>query len=103
MEERRNINRVKYPAKSLIVLVETGDKYFVNTENVSPLGMGLKAEKGIPDITGKDIIIVAETLIMYATVVRQNEEEDGVVIGISAKKFTTDVLEYLFEQIGGNE
>lgn len=103
MEERRKLNRVQYPAKSLIVLVETGEKYFVATENVSPLGMGLKAEKGIPDLNGKDIIIVAETLIMYATVVRQIEEEDGVVIGISAKKFTNDVLEYLFDQIGGNE
>jgi len=103
MEERRKLNRVHYPAQSLIVLVESGKQYFVQTDNVSPLGMGLKASLDIPDILGKDIIIVAETLIMYATVVRQIKEDDGVIIGISAKKFTSEVLEYLFEHIGGEE
>ena len=103
MEERRKLDRVNYPAKSVIVVVDSGEKFFVQTENVSPLGMGLKAEKGVSDLLHKDIIIVAETLIMYANVVRQEVEEDGVVLGISAKKFTPDVLEYLFEHIGGEE
>ena len=52
------------------------------------------------DANGKDIIIVAETLIMYAEVNRQEKQEDGsYIIGIGAKKFTQDVLEYLFTHI----
>ncbi|MCR5273185.1 MAG: PilZ domain-containing protein [Lachnospiraceae bacterium] len=100
MEERRQINRVEYPTKSVIVVCDTMDKYFVETENVSPLGMGLKLDKSAPDLTGKDIIIVAETLIMYATVVRQETVEDGSYkVGIHAKRFTADVLQYLFDSI----
>ena len=57
-------------------------------------------EPGAPDITGKDIIIVTETLIMYADVNRQEKQEDGsLVAGISARKFTDDVLQYLFDHI----
>ena len=101
MEERRQINRVEYPAKGVIVICDTGDKVFVETENVSPLGMGIKAPKETADILGKDIIIVAETLIMYATVNRQEKREDGdFTLGINAKKFTPEVLEYLFNHIG---
>lgn len=100
MEERRNINRVDYPANSVIVVCETGDKYYVNTKNVSPLGMGIEAPGDVPEIVGKDIIIVAETLIMYADVNRQEKNPDGTwTIGISAKKFTPEVLSYLFEHI----
>lgn len=101
MEERREINRVEYPAKSVIVICETGERIFVETENVSPLGMGIRAPEGTADIVGKDIIIVAKTLIMYATVIRQEKSDDGTfVIGIHAKDFTQDVLEYLFTHIG---
>ena len=101
MEERRNIHRVEYPANSVIVVCETGDKYYVSTKNVSPLGMGITASADVPEIVGKDIIIVAETLIMYADVNRQVKEADGTwTIGISAKKFTPEVLGYLFEHIG---
>ena len=38
---------------------------------------------------------------MYAEVNRQEKQEDGTyVVGIRAKKFTEDVLEYLFSHIG---
>ena len=101
MEERREINRVDYPASSVIVVCDTGEKYYVTTKNVSPLGMGISAPADMPEIVGKDIIIVAETLIMYADVNRQVKEADGsFTIGISAKKFTPEVLEYLFNHIG---
>ena len=101
MEERRQINRVEYIAKSVIVVCETQEVIQVNVENVSPLGMGVRMEEDRPDIVGKDIIIVAETLIMYADVTRQEKQEDGsYMIGIQAKKFTQDVLEYLFTHIG---
>lgn len=104
MEERRNIARVEYFAKSVVVDVETGEKYFVETDNVSPLGMGIHMDADAPDLTGKDIIIVAETLIMYADVNRQVKREDGsYTVGISAKKFTPEVLQYLFDHIASEE
>lgn len=100
MEERRTINRVDYLTKSVIVDVETGEKYYVDTENVSPLGMGIHMAAGSPDLVGKDIIIVANTLIMYADVTRQEERADGsFAVGIKARQFTPEVLQYLFEHI----
>ena len=100
MEERRKIHRVQYPTKSVIVVCETGEKYYVETENVSPLGMGVRVPADAPELLHQDIIIVAETLIMYATVNRVEKKEDGTsFVGISAKKFTPDVLQYLFERI----
>lgn len=101
MNERRTINRVGYKVKSIIVTCDTFAKYYVDVENVSPLGMGIIAPAGTPDLLGKDIIIVADTLIMYADVARQIEKEDGTYeIGIKAKRFTPNVLGYLFEKIG---
>ena len=71
---------------------------------MSPLGMGITGPADLPDIEGKDIIIVADTLIMYALVNRQKKLSDGrFEIGIEAKKFTPDVLEYLFNHIGGDD
>lgn len=100
MEERRKIGRVVYRAKSVIVICETGEKIYADTENVSPLGMGITLPPGSPQIEGKDLIIVAETLIMYADVTRQIPREDGSFeVGITAKKFTPEVLEYLFNHI----
>lgn len=47
------------------------------------------------------MIIVAETLIMYAEVSREEKQEDGsTFIGVHAIKFTDDVLQYLFSHIG---
>lgn len=101
MEERRQVNRVEYIAKSVIVVCETQETIQVNVDNVSPLGMGIVMMEDRPDIVGKDIIIVAETLIMYADVIRQEKQEDGsYIVGIQAKRFTQDVLEYLFTHIG---
>ena len=100
MEERRSINRVQYKAKSVIVVCDTLEKFYVEVENVSPLGMGITMPAGSPDINGKDIIIVAETLIMYANVNRTVAHDDGTIeVGINAKKFTPDVLQYLFNHI----
>lgn len=102
MEERRKIDRVKFPTQSVIVVCDTGETFYVQTENVSPMGMGIRMSPEAPDIVGKDIIIVAETLIMYADVKRQVKQEDGTYeVGIKARKFTPEVLEYLFTHIGG--
>ncbi len=100
MEERRKLSRVNYPTKSVIVVVENGSKYYVETENVSPLGMGIHMDADAPELVGKDIIIVANTLIMYADVTRQEKREDGsYTVGIKAKQFTPEVLQYLFDNI----
>ena len=103
-KERRNISRVGYKAKSVIVVCDTGERYLVETKDVSPLGMGITMPAGSPDLVGKDIIIVASTLIMYADVNRQVENEDGTyTMGISARQFTPEVLQYLFTHIAGDE
>jgi hypothetical protein len=104
MEERRAIGRVGYSANAVIVVCDTQEKYYVHTENVSPLGMALRVPEEVPDILGKDIILVADTLIMYADVTRQEKQEDGSgILGIAARKFSEDVLQYLFERIGTGE
>lgn len=101
MEERRNISRVEYKVNGVIVLCDSFDKFYVEIDNVSPLGMGITAPADISDIDGKDIIIVSDTLIMYANVTRQEKQDDGrYQVGIQAKKFTPEVLSYLFEHIG---
>jgi hypothetical protein len=101
MEEKRGIGRVGYTAKGIIVVCDNQENFAVEVKDVSPLGMGIKMRADAPDILGKDIIIVAETLIMYATVNRQEKQEDGTyVVGIEARKFTPEVLQYLFEHIG---
>ncbi len=100
MQERRNISRVDYSAKGVVVVCDTGEKYMVETKNVSPLGMAVVMPKDTPDIIGKDIIIVASTMIMYADVTRREWNDDGTfTIGIQAREFTPEVLQYLFKHI----
>ncbi|MCR5031305.1 MAG: hypothetical protein K6A92_00435 [Lachnospiraceae bacterium] len=101
MEERRRITRVTYPAPSIIVDCKTHEKFVTKAENVSPLGMGIRADASVPNLIGRDVIVVAATMIMYADVVRQDKQEDGsYMIGVNARKFTDDVLQYLFDSIG---
>ncbi len=100
MEERRKIDRVKYDAPSVIVVCDTEEKIYVKVKNLSPLGMGITMPAGSPDLVGKDVIIVAECLIMYAKVSRMEPQEDGSFeAGIQAQRFSDDVLQYLFEHI----
>lgn len=100
MEERRKINRVEFKANSVIVDKESLEKYFGEVKNVSPLGMAITVDEKTPSILGNDVIVVAETLIMYADVVRENKEANGKkTIALKARKFTPDVLQYLFEHI----
>ncbi|MCR5235617.1 MAG: hypothetical protein K6E34_00260 [Lachnospiraceae bacterium] len=102
--EKRKIGRVEFKAPSIVVLCETGETLYVQVEDASPRGMGLWMKDDRPDILGQDIIIVADTVIMYATVARMVKRPDGTyTVGISAKKFTKEVLEYLFSHIGNPE
>jgi hypothetical protein len=100
MEEKRGIGRVGFEAKGVVVVCDTQENFMVDVKDVSPLGMGIRMQADAPDIVGKAIIIVAETLIMYATVTRQEKQDDGTyVVGIEARRFTPEVLSYLFEHI----
>lgn len=102
--DKRKIGRVEFKAPSVVVLCDTGETLFVQVEDASPRGMGLWMKDDRPDINGKDIIIVADTVIMYAEVVRMVKRDDGTyTVGISAKKFTPEVLDYLFKHIGNQE
>ena len=101
MEERRKINRVAYSANSVIVDRATQEKFYGQVKNISPLGIAIEVKGDTPTLLGKDVIVVAETLIMYADVIREDEMENGSrVVAFSSKKFTNDVLSYLFEHIG---
>lgn len=101
MEERREISRVEYNAPGVIVVIEEELKIPVKVANVSPLGMGVLVEKSAPSLLGKDIIIVADCLVMYANVNRVADYDDEYnVVGIQGKKFDDATLGYLFEHIG---
>ncbi len=103
MEERRQINRVDFHANSVIVDRETQEKYFGQVKNVSPLGIAITVDKDTPTMVGRDMILVAETLIMYADAIREDINEDGTkTIAFSSRRFTNDVLQYLFDHIGGD-
>lgn len=103
MDERRNINRVNYKANSIIVLCDSNEKVIVEVDDVSPKGMGITSSGDIPDYTGKDIIIITDTLIMYAAITRQTKLDNGKThMGIQAKQFTPQILEYLFDCIGSD-
>lgn len=100
-EERRKINRVAFPSNTVIVVCDTQEKIYCRTENVSPLGMGIRVPAGTPHILNMDVIVVAETLIMYADVLREDPQEDGtMMLGVQARRFTPEVLQYLFDHVG---
>lgn len=100
MEERRKINRIEFKANSVIVDRESLEKIYGQVKNISPLGMAISVKGDTPKLTGKDVIIVAETLIMYAEVIREDTGPDGTkTLAFNAKRFTQDVLQYLFEHI----
>ncbi len=104
MEERRKINRVDYKANSIIVDRETQAKYYGQVKNISPLGIAIVVDDNVPNLVGRDVIVVAETLIMYADVVREEDNEKGnKLMAFSSRKFTGDVLQYLFEHLGVEE
>lgn len=101
MEERREITRVEYNCPGVIVVVDTEEKIMVKVANVSPPGMGVLVSKDASALLGKDIIIVADCLVMYANVNRVADyDENYNIVGIKGKTFDTETLGYLFEHIG---
>ena len=53
MEERRRIDRVGYQAKSVIVVCDSGESIFVETCNVSPLGIAFTMPADLLTLRGK--------------------------------------------------
>lgn len=101
MEERRRVERTKYVNMNIIIVCDTEEKYYIQVDNVSPLGMGIKMPAGSPDIMGKDVIVVAECVVMFAVVRRMVPCEDGSIeVGIEGKPFTEDMLKCLYENVG---
>ncbi|MCR5155991.1 MAG: hypothetical protein K6C96_04865 [Butyrivibrio sp.] len=103
MEERRKIGRVDFSANSVIVDRNTQEKYYGKVKNISPLGVAITVEEGTPSLVGRDVILVAETLIMYADCIREDEDGNQKTVAFCSKKFTNDVLQYLFDRIGSEE
>jgi len=104
MVERRRIDRVSYKADSVIVVREDLKKIYAKVINLSPLGVAVTVDGDTPSLLGKDVIIVADTVIMYADVIREDSAENGAkTVALNAKKFTSEVLEYLFEHIALDE
>ena len=98
--ERRAIGRVSFPSRGVLVVCDTQEVLHVGVRDLGPIGVGLRADADVPNIVGKDVIMVAETLIMYADAVRQDPLPDGSwSIGLAARKFSRDVLQYLFDGI----
>lgn len=98
--ERRGIGRVPFPSKGVLVVCDTQEVLHVGVRDLGPIGVGIWADANTQNLIGKDVIMVAETLIMYADVVRQDPLPDGSwSIGLAAKKFSNDVLQYLFDGI----
>ena len=101
MEERREITRVDYNVPGVIVIIEEEIKIPVRVANMSPQGMGVLVDKDAPELLGKDIIIVADCMVMYASVNRIEKYDDNSnIIGIKGKSFDDATLGYLFEHIG---
>ena len=104
MVERRRIDRVSYKADSVIVVREDLKKIYAKVVNLSPLGIAVTVDGDTPSLLGKDVIVVADTVIMYADVIREDQTENGTrTVALSARKFTNEVLEYLFEHIALDE
>ena len=92
---------VEYKTNGVVVICDTQEKIYVDVKDISPLGMGICVPEGHEGLLGKQVIVVAETLIMYAEVSREEKQEGGsTFIGVHAIKFTDDVLQYLFSHIG---
>ena len=99
-KERRAIGRIDYSARGIAVVCNTQKVIHVGIQNIGPSGVGLTLPAGTPDLVGKDLILITDTVIMYADVIRQEALESGAwAAGLAAKKFTPGVLQYLFDSI----
>ena len=96
-EEKRKVVRTEYKVNGVLVVCASHKAIYVDVINVSPLGVGMLVKeadiKGLPD---QDVVLVADTLIMFAKITHIQKRDDGLYeVGIHAKKFTEKVFNYL--------
>ena len=96
-DEKRKINRIKYNVNGVMVVCASHQAVYIDVINVSPLGIGmLVKEKDIKGLADKEVVIVADTLIMFAKINHIQKREDGLFeVGVEARKFTENVFNYL--------
>lgn len=98
--ERRALGRVPYLSDGVVVVCDTQAVFHVGVLDVGPSGVSLTLPEDAPDLTGRDLILVMDTMIMYVDVIRQERRQDGAWrAGVAARKFSREVLQYLFDSI----
>lgn len=99
-DDRRMFDRREYRPEGIAVVCDTQQVLYVGVRDISPGGVGITLPADAPYLLKEDLILVADTMIMYASVVRQVKQEDGSwQAGLEAKKFSQEVLQYLFDSI----
>lgn len=98
--ERRISGRVAHPSKGIAVLCDTQTVIHVNVLDIGPGGASLILPPDTPELTGRDLILIASTMIIYADVVRQERLGDGSWrAGLAARRFSSEVMQYLLDSI----
>lgn len=99
-KERRGIGRVKYRAEGIAVVCDTQQVIRVEVLDIGPSGAGVRMPAETPELVGKDLILLTDTMILYVDLIRQEREGDGSWrAGMSSRKFSQEVLQYLFDSI----
>lgn len=98
--EQRKSGRVEHKSQGIAVSCDTQTVFHVNILDIGPGGAGLILPPDTPKLTGRDLILITETMIIYADVTRQERLEDGSWrAGLAARKFSREVIQYLLESI----
>lgn len=98
--ERRRFERVACQARGVAVLCGSREVLRVDLVDMSLGGAGLTLPADTPDIRGRDLVLATDTLMMYGDVVWQVRTRGGPWrAGLSARKFSPEVLQYLLEGI----
>lgn len=98
--ERRASGRVDHRTYGVAVLCDTQTVLHVGVLNIGPGGAGIILPADTPGITGRDLILITDTMIIYADLIRQERMEDGSWrAGLEAKKFSAEVMQYLLDSI----
>ena len=72
--------------------------------DVSPLGLSLTVAEDAPDLLNSNVIVATDTMIMYAQIVRRvPRKEGGWQLGVNARRFTPEIVQYLFTSISGQD
>ena len=53
--ERRAIGRVTFPSRGVVVVCDTQEVLHVAVRDLGPIGVGIRAEAGTPNLLGKDV------------------------------------------------